>query len=86
MRRKKKNDNNGYKNKRWQRRERKKKWRKHHQPTSAVPLTFDPKAGEVADSKQNPLMDLFNIPSNNNMQTLTQLHKELTHTIQKRKS
>jgi hypothetical protein len=50
--------------------------------TTATPLTFDPKAGEVADPKQNPLMDLFKIPSNN-MQTLTQLHKELTRTIQK---
>jgi hypothetical protein len=25
--------------------------------TSAVHLTFDPKAGEVADLKQNPIMD-----------------------------
>jgi hypothetical protein len=38
--------------------------------TTAPPFTFDPKAGEVADPKQNPVMDLFNIPSNN-MQTLT---------------
>jgi hypothetical protein len=50
--------------------------------TTAAPFTFDPKAGEVADPKQNPLMDLFKIPSDN-MQTLTQLHKELTRTIQK---
>jgi hypothetical protein len=53
--------------------------------TTAAPLTFDPKAGEVADPKQNPLMDLFNIPSDN-MQPLTQLHKELTRTIQKQNS
>jgi hypothetical protein len=39
-------------------------------PTTAAPFTFDPKAGEVADSNQNPLMDLFKIPSDN-MQTLT---------------
>jgi hypothetical protein len=51
--------------------------------TTAASLTFDPKAGEVANPKQNPLMDLFNIPSDN-MQTLTQLHKELSRTIQKR--
>jgi hypothetical protein len=51
-------------------------------PTTAGSLSFDPRAGEVADPKQNPLMHLFNIPSDN-MQTLTQLHKELTHTIQK---
>jgi hypothetical protein len=48
-------------------------------------LTFDPKAGEVADPKQNPIMDLFNIPSDS-MQTLAQLHKELTRTIQKQNS
>jgi hypothetical protein len=50
--------------------------------TTTAPFTFDPKAGEVADPKQNPLMDLFKIPSDN-MQTLTQPHKELTCTIQK---
>jgi hypothetical protein len=50
--------------------------------TTAAPLTFDPKTREVADPKQNPLMELFKIPSGN-MQTLTQLHKELTRTIQK---
>jgi hypothetical protein len=50
--------------------------------TIAAPLTFDSKAGEVADPKKNPLLDLFKIPSGN-MQTLTQLHKELTRTIQK---
>jgi flagellar biosynthesis/type III secretory pathway chaperone len=50
--------------------------------TTAAPLPFDPRAGEAADQKQNPLMNLFNIPSDN-MQTLTQLHKELTRTIQK---
>jgi hypothetical protein len=48
-------------------------------------VALNPRAGEVADSKQNPLMNLFNIPSDN-MQTLTQLHKELTRTIQKRES
>jgi hypothetical protein len=53
--------------------------------TTAAPSTFNRKAGEVADPKQNLLMDLFNIPSDN-MQTLTQLHKELTHTIQKQNS
>jgi hypothetical protein len=51
----------------------------------APPIAFNPRAGEVADPKQNPLMNLFNIPSDN-MQTLTQLHKELTRTIQKRES
>jgi hypothetical protein len=50
--------------------------------TIAAPLTFDSKAGEVADPKKNPLLDLFKIPSGN-MQTLTQLHKELTRTIHK---
>jgi hypothetical protein len=34
-------------------------------PTRAVLVTFDQKAGEVANPKQNPLMDLFNNPSNN---------------------
>jgi hypothetical protein len=53
--------------------------------TTAAPLTFDPRAGEVANRKQKPLMDLFNIPSNN-MQMLTQLHKELTPIIQKQNS
>jgi hypothetical protein len=51
----------------------------------APPIAFNPRAGEVADPKQNPLMNLFNIPSDN-MQTLTQLHKELTRTIQKQNS
>jgi hypothetical protein len=50
--------------------------------TTAAPFTFDSKAAEVADPKQNALMGLFKILSDN-MQTLTQLHKELTHTIQK---
>jgi hypothetical protein len=50
--------------------------------TIAAPLTFDPKAGEIANPKQNPLINSFKIPSEN-MQTLTQLHKELTRTIQK---
>jgi hypothetical protein len=54
-------------------------------PATAASLAFDPRAGEAADPKQNPLMHLFAIPSNN-MQTLTQLHKELTRTIQKRNS
>ncbi len=67
--RKKKNDN--YKNKRWQRREEEKVEEAPPSRTRAAkPLTFDPKAGAVADPKQNPLMDLFNIP-NDNMQTLT---------------
>jgi hypothetical protein len=53
---------------------------------TATPLPFDPRAGEVVDQKLNPLvMNLFNIPSDN-MQMLTQLHKELTRTIQKRNS
>jgi hypothetical protein len=54
-------------------------------PATAASLAFHPRAGEAADPKQNPLMHLFAIPSNN-MQTLTQLHKDLTRTIQKRNS
>jgi hypothetical protein len=55
------------------------------QPAAATSIAFDPRAGEEADSKQNPLMNLFKIPIDN-FQTLTQLHKELTRTIQKRNS
>jgi hypothetical protein len=41
-----------------------------------------PRAGEAANPKANPLMHLFTIPSDN-LQTLCQLHKELTRTIEK---
>jgi hypothetical protein len=50
-------------------------------PPTAALLSFNPKAGEAADPKQSPLMNLFEIPSDN-MQTITQLHKELTRAIQ----
>jgi hypothetical protein len=51
--------------------------------TTTASVAFDPSAGEAANPKQNPLMNLFTIPSDN-MQTLCQLHKELPCTIQKR--
>jgi hypothetical protein len=41
-------------------------------PTTAASVAFDPRAGEAADPKANPLMHLFNIPTDN-MQTLCQL-------------
>ena len=59
--------------------------KEEEEATTAVSLAINPRAGEVADPKQNPLMSLFNIPTNN-VQTLTQLHKELTRTIQKQNS
>jgi hypothetical protein len=53
-------------------------------PMTAASVAFDPRAGEAANLKQNPIMNLFAVPSNNMQQMLCQLHKELTRTIQKR--